>query len=452
MSSFFHAPRTSYHSWLPILQKPNFRYLYNTSGRTNTSYIFILGRHQHSTSSRFSSAGSVSKDKLNCPTTSLRRSYSLRALLGRKTIPESKTTLEKRSTLKKWLIRIVIVGSISFIIANLDQVPETGRWRFIMSYYQRPEIGLLVKEVAHLQYLLRFQNQILPPTHPTTLQIAAILSRLLKENGKGTLNVDSGNDIDVHIERLKNISHDMDCDDPKDLIYSRDDYKNLMREWNLLIVDDDKTINAGCSYGSILVFSGLISKLHDDDGLAAVLAHEIAHYELGHATERSSVRVMTIFTVLSYICRLLPITLKSLVFGGILARYVYFLPMCRTCELEADMLGMKLTANACFDPHASLMYPTLLAPIEEIMLDDDSFTWLRKLYTFTRTHPIGPLRKKALLGTLPEAITLLQSNKNCKRIGITYEMFLHAMSVYKKDVNMHVRVQQEGIQENGGKK
>jgi hypothetical protein len=50
-------------------------------------------------------------------------------------------------------------------------------------------------------------------------------------------------------------------------------------KWYVL---DDNTINAMTSGGNIFIYKGIIDFADDDDELAAILAHEIYHNELGH--------------------------------------------------------------------------------------------------------------------------------------------------------------------------
>lgn len=45
------------------------------------------------------------------------------------------------------------------------------------------------------------------------------------------------------------------------------------REWELLVVNDDKVVNAAASYGNVLVFTGILPVAKDEEGLAAVLGH-----------------------------------------------------------------------------------------------------------------------------------------------------------------------------------
>lgn len=45
------------------------------------------------------------------------------------------------------------------------------------------------------------------------------------------------------------------------------------RQWELLVVNDDKIVNAAASYGNVVVFTGILPVAKDEQGLAAVLGH-----------------------------------------------------------------------------------------------------------------------------------------------------------------------------------
>lgn len=57
--------------------------------------------------------------------------------------------------------------------------------------------------------------------------------------------------------------------------------------WKVYIINDDNTLNAFATPGGyIYVYSGLIKYLDQEDDLAGVLAHEIAHADLRHSTRQ----------------------------------------------------------------------------------------------------------------------------------------------------------------------
>ena len=58
-------------------------------------------------------------------------------------------------------------------------------------------------------------------------------------------------------------------------------------EWEIYLIDDDKTLNAFAAPGGyVWVYSGLMRFLDQEDDLVGVLGHEVAHADLRHGTEK----------------------------------------------------------------------------------------------------------------------------------------------------------------------
>jgi len=123
--------------------------------------------------------------------------------------------------------------------------------------------------------------------------------------------------------------------------------------WEIHVIDDSQ-VNAWCMpNGKMAVYSGLIEQLElNDDELAAVIGHEIAHALREHAREQMSQQVATEvgLSVLSAILG------SSVVddLGATLTNVVINLPNSRTQEAEADRMGVELAARAGYDPRAAI--------------------------------------------------------------------------------------------------
>ena len=59
--------------------------------------------------------------------------------------------------------------------------------------------------------------------------------------------------------------------------------------WEFKLIQDDKTVNAFCMPGGkIAVYTGILPITQDENGLAVVLGHEVAHALANHGGERMS--------------------------------------------------------------------------------------------------------------------------------------------------------------------
>lgn len=102
-------------------------------------------------------------------------------------------------------------------------------------------------------------------------------------------------------------------------------------EWEYAVIDDDQ-VNAFClPGGKIVVLSGLLKVIESDDELASVIAHEVAHVLVHHASER--------------------IAREREVGRGLLS-----LAYNREQESEADHIGVFLMTFAGYDPDQSVEF------------------------------------------------------------------------------------------------
>lgn len=124
--------------------------------------------------------------------------------------------------------------------------------------------------------------------------------------------------------------------------------------WEVNVIDAPQ-INAFCMPGGkIMVFDGLIDSLRlTDDELAAVIGHEIAHALLEHGRARMSEQVL----------KMVGLNLAAAYFGlsdvgtaalAQAAQLAITLPYSRGHEIDADLVGLELSARAGYDPRAAV--------------------------------------------------------------------------------------------------
>lgn len=169
-------------------------------------------------------------------------------------------------------------------------------------------------------------------------------TKVLKDaEKKGVLNVDKST-----LKRLNIIMKNLVA---KTYIFRPD---ALQWDWEVNLIDEE-TLNAWCMPGGKIVFySGMIEKLElNDDEIAAIMGHEMAHALREHSRERASQDQL----------RQLSLVVAKEVMGAsgevmkladIATYYTFSLPYSREHEREADRIGVELAARAGYDPRAAV--------------------------------------------------------------------------------------------------
>ena len=172
--------------------------------------------------------------------------------------------------------------------------------------------------------------------------------------------------------------------------------KNYQWEYNLV---DDKQVNAWCMPGGkIVVYTGILPVTQNEDALATVMGHEVAHALLNHGKQRVSAGY------LQQLGGVLGATLLGLAFGaseqtqelfllayGVGTNVGLMLPYSRELESQADEYGLYLMAIAGYNPEASV-------PFWKRMAAQGS-----SVPEFLSTHPSPSTRIKDLEKWIPEA-------------------------------------------------
>lgn len=125
-------------------------------------------------------------------------------------------------------------------------------------------------------------------------------------------------------------------------------------DWEVVVFDNPAANAFAMPGNKIGVFSGLIDVADNDDQLAAVIGHEVAHVLARHGNERMTQELgigvvqllVGLFTEIDS-----QLALQAL---GLGAHYGVTLPFSRVHESEADIIGLNLMAAAGFDPEASI--------------------------------------------------------------------------------------------------
>ena len=127
------------------------------------------------------------------------------------------------------------------------------------------------------------------------------------------------------------------------------------RSWEITVFRDDSANAFALPGGKIGVNSGLLDVARNQDQLASVIGHEVAHVIARHHNARVSAAYAT-EAGLNLIQALASGGGQSGQIMGLLglgAQVGVLMPYGRSQEREADLLGLDLMARAGFDPRAS---------------------------------------------------------------------------------------------------
>jgi predicted Zn-dependent protease len=265
--------------------------------------------------------------------------------------------------LHRWAARPTFyyeVGGIAatgagFYVYNLEEVPVSKRRRFNIL---PPEWEAAMGAATYEQILQEFGPQILPVHRPEHRLVKRVLDRLIPHSGLA----DDGNST-----------------------------------WEVHVINDPRQINAFVIPGNkVFVFTGILGICETEDGLAAVLGHEIAHNVAHHTAER-----------VSQLALLLPIFAPIYIgltgmlgydFGitGFIMNSAFRLPGSRASEAEADYIGLLMMAASCYDPSQALRFWQRMELVEKAQGGGAP-------PEFLSTHPSNHNRIEKIRGWLEEA-------------------------------------------------
>ncbi len=131
-------------------------------------------------------------------------------------------------------------------------------------------------------------------------------------------------------------------------------------KWEFNVVED-KTVNAWCMPGGkVVVYTGLLPVTLNEDGLAVVMGHEIAHAIANHGNERMSqgLAVQAGGAALSVAVNTQSPATQDLFMQayGVGANLGAMLPFSRLHESEADEMGLIFMAMAGYNPDEAIAF------------------------------------------------------------------------------------------------
>lgn len=167
-------------------------------------------------------------------------------------------------------------------------------------------------------------------------------------------------------------------------------------KWEFKVIDNDKVINAfALPGGKICVYTGLLKMIENDDELAVVIGHEIAHIVARHGGERMSQLLLAQLGGMALEIALQKERHKTIEIAkiayGVAVQLGILLPFSREHEEEADYMGLIFMAKSGYNLESALSF---WEKMERKSKD--------KIPEFLSTHPSHGTRIKNIKKWIPE--------------------------------------------------
>ena len=250
------------------------------------------------------------------------------------------------------------------------------------------------------------KNISLPPSLALFIVIATLSSCATSPEGRNQLKLISGDQMDaMGVQSFEQLKKDTPLTQNKNIQQYVTCIANRIiphvkqnpdpKQWEVQVFEDEQANAFALPGYKIGVYTGLLKYAKNQDQLAAVMGHEVAHVIAEHGNERVSNQMAT-QAGLSIAAIALGSTQDEntgliLAGLGIGAQYGVILPFSRKHESEADLIGLDLIAPAGFNP------------AESVTLWQNMSQAGTALPEFMSTHPSSETRIKQLKERIPKA-------------------------------------------------
>jgi predicted Zn-dependent protease len=168
--------------------------------------------------------------------------------------------------------------------------------------------------------------------------------------------------------------------------------------WEFNLIDDPKTVNAWCMPGGKVAFyTGIMPICKDENGVAVVMGHEVAHAIANHGRERMSQGLLAQLGMSSLSTALgqNPTMTQQIFMQAVgVGAQVGMLKFSRTDESEADHIGLIFMAIAGYDPNNAVSFWQRMEEMSGGAQPPE----------FLSTHPAHATRVNDLKKEVPEAM------------------------------------------------
>tara|TARA_R110002126_G_scaffold97190_8_gene226726 strand:+ start:353 stop:1153 length:801 start_codon:yes stop_codon:yes gene_type:complete len=183
----------------------------------------------------------------------------------------------------------------------------------------------------------------------------------------------------------------------------------LTNTWEVVVFDSEQVNAFALPGGKIGVYTGLLNVAENQEQLAAVIGHEIAHVIASHSNERLSTNQFLQQALAlgdagtkAYGVRYQQELMAAL---GVSSQLFVTLPFSRTHESEADIIGLDLMAKAGFEPRQAVNLWQNMAAANN-----------NNTPQFLSSHPLPENRIADLRAKMPAAMSTFNERKNAGRL------------------------------------
>lgn len=170
-------------------------------------------------------------------------------------------------------------------------------------------------------------------------------------------------------------------------------------EWEFRLLRADEMVNAFClPGGKVAIYTGILKFTKDENGLAAVMGHEVAHATMRHGGKRMTNTILLSATLAAVGAGLSMSKMSDEEQAGVMAAFGLgaqvgiALPYSRGHETEADVEGVRYAIRAGYDPYAAVRLWERMAEGKE-----SGPSWLS-------THPDSMDRARKLEAEIPRIL------------------------------------------------
>ncbi|MFP7721867.1 M48 family metallopeptidase [Lysobacter sp. A3-1-A15] len=272
----------------------------------------------------------------------------------------------------RWWILLLFAGYAAWSwFGNAEVDPYTGeKARYGASAEEEVQLGAQ----AFDQVLgdAKAQGALMPPDAQVSQQVREIAQRL--------------------VERVPEVTAELAALNQQP---APTDYESF--QWDVAVIQSDQA-NAFClPGGKMAVYTGLLPIVENQDGMAVVMGHEIAHALLRHGSQRMAQQKLVQMGQIAAgmaVGGMDPQQQQAVMAAlGAGAQYGFVLPYGRDHETQADEVGLMLAAAACYDPNEAV-------PLWQRM---SQIGGGERPPEFASTHPDPANRMQTLQSLMPQA-------------------------------------------------